>query len=134
MKSGQWITGIIVLLGVGIGGLMVATNPEPNAFEAFAIDQMKSELCPQVPLGLAKQCPQLVEENQEQVKAFIRGNTQRQNYWLFSYYQTQLSLRSVVPDSMSPVLSALPIPTGYDLETIGVLGQFYVYRTESKRF
>lgn len=113
---------------------MVATNPEPNAFEAFAIDQMKSELCPQVPLGLAKQCPRLVEENQEQVKAFIRGNTQRQNYWLFSYYQTQLSLRSVVPDSMSPVLSALPIPTGYDLETIGVLGQFYVYRTESKRF
>ncbi|MBD2329886.1 DUF4359 domain-containing protein [Alkalinema sp. FACHB-956] len=134
MKAGQWITGVSVLVGLGIGALMVATNPEPSSFEAFAIDQMKSELCPQVPLGLAKQCPRLVEENQEQVKAFIRGNTQRQNYWFFSAYQTQLSLRSVVPNEMSPLLSALPIPTGYDLETIGVLGQFYVYRTESKRF
>lgn len=133
MKTWQWVTAGLTLGVVGLGALLAATNPGEETFESFAIGQMKSQLCPQVPLGLAKQCPRLVDENQAQVKRFIRSNTQRQDYVLFTHYQTQLSLRSVVPDSVSPLLSALPIPTGYELEAIGVLGQFYVYRTESKR-
>lgn len=132
MKGCLW--GLGLTIGVGaLGALMVSTNPSPDEFEAYALEQMKSQLCKQVPAGFGKECPGFLEQNKVSVKKMIRENTQRRDYYFFSRYQTSLSLRSVLPQDVMPFLSLMPIPTGYDLETIGIFGNFYIYQAQSKQ-
>lgn len=116
-----------------MGALMVSTNPSPEQFEVYALEQMKTELCRQIPAGLEKQCPRFLEENKASVKRMIHENTQRRDYYFFSRYQTSLSLRSVLPPGVMPFLALMPIPSGYDLETVGILGNFYIYQAQSKQ-
>ena len=104
MPKWKIIIGVGFLLG-GLGALLACTYPKVDAFESFAIDQVKSELCPQVPLGLAKDCPRLVDENQPMLKGWIRSNTQSQNYGLFTQYETTLSVRELVPEPARPLLA-----------------------------
>ena len=122
------------MIGVGaLGALMVSTDPSPDEFEAYALEQMKTKLCTKVPAGFGKECPRFLEENKVSVKEMIRENTQRRDYYFFSYYKTSLSLRSVLPQDVMPLLSLMPIPTGYDLETVGIFGNFYIYQAQSKQ-
>ncbi len=132
MKGCLWRLGLTIGVGA-LGALMVSTNPSPDEFEAYALEQMKTELCKQVPAGFGKECPGFLEQNKVSVKKMIRENTQRRDYYLFSRYQTSLSLRSVLPQDVMPFLSLMPIPTGYDLETIGIFGNFYTYQAQSKQ-
>jgi Domain of unknown function (DUF4359) len=129
MKGWQIISALGI---VGIGALFAATNPPPSAFETFAIDQVKVELCPKVPLGLAKDCPRFVDENQPPLREWIGKNTQQQNYGLFSRYETSLSVRELVPEGLRPALALMPLPGTYRLSAIGVMGRFIIYRTQSK--
>ena len=132
MKGCLWGLGLTIAVG-GLGALMVSTNPGPDEFETYALGQMKTELCTRVPAGFGKECPRFLEENKTSVKEMIRQNTQRRDYYFFSRYQTSLSLRSVLPQEAMPLLSLMPIPTGYDLETIGIFGNFYIYQARSKQ-
>lgn len=131
---GKWtiVAGFSVVLG-GLGALLAYTNPTNEAFETYAIEQVKRELCPQVPLGLAQDCPRLVDENQETLKGWIRRNTESQNFGLFSQYETTLSVRELVPEPARPFLGLMPLPEAYRLRTIGVLGRFVIYGAESRR-
>ena len=132
MKGCLW--GLGLMIGVGaLGALMVSTDPSPDEFEAYALEQMKTKLCMKVPAGFGKECPRFLEENKVSVKEMIRENTQRRDYYFFSYYKTSLSLRSVLPQDVMPLLSLMPIPTGYDLETVGIFGNFYIYQAQSKQ-
>jgi hypothetical protein len=132
MKGCLW--GLGLTIGVGaLGALMASTNPGQDEFESYALGQMKTELCARVPMGFGKDCPRFLDENQTSVKEMIRKNTQRKDYYFFSQYQTQLSLRSILPEGAMPLLSLVPIPTGYDLETVGVFGNFYIYQAQSKK-
>ncbi len=132
MKGCLWGLGLTIGVG-GLGALMVSTNPGPDEFETYALGQMKTELCAKVPAGFGKECPRFLEENKEEVKQIIRRNTHRRDYYLFSHYQTSLSLRSVLPQDVMPFLSLMPIPTGYDLETVGIFDNFYIYHAQSKQ-
>jgi hypothetical protein len=132
MTKWRWIAGIAIGLG-GLGALLAWTNPQADAFESFALDRVKVELCPQVPLGLANDCPRLVEENQTMLKGWVRQNTSRQNYGLFSQYETTLSVRELIPEPARPFASLMPLPPSYRLRTIGVLGRFVVYGVQSER-
>ncbi|MBE9030060.1 DUF4359 domain-containing protein [filamentous cyanobacterium LEGE 11480] len=132
MAKWQIIVGGVGVLA-GLGALCFWTNPKSEAFETFAIERVKDELCPQVPLGLAKDCPRLVDENQPMLKGWIRQNTQTQNYGLFTQYETTLSVRELVPEPARPFLGLVPLPESYRLRTIGVLGRFVIYGAESPR-
>jgi Domain of unknown function (DUF4359) len=117
---------------LGLGGLLVGTNPSVEAFEAFTIDKVKTELCPQVPLGLAQDCPRLVDQNQTPLKEWIRKNTKSQNYGLFTQYETNLSVRELIPAGARPFLSFMPLPANYRLQSIGILGRFVIYGAKSE--
>jgi Domain of unknown function (DUF4359) len=131
MAKWQIVGGLMIAVGA-IGALLAGTNPAPEAFESFALDRVKSELCPQVPLGLAADCPRLVDENQPMLKGWIRQNTQAQSYGLFTQYETTLSVRDLVPEPARPFLALMPLPRNYRLRTIGVLGRFVIYGAQSE--
>lgn len=127
------LSGILVCAAIGgLGILLNVTNPSQADYETFALQQMTLELCPKVPV-FGKDCPRFLDENQEEVKSIVRKHTRRHDYGVFSRYETHLSLRSILPGEALPFLSMLPIATGYDLETVGVLGNFYIYQAKEKQ-
>ena len=128
-----YFAGILVCATIaGVGFLLNAMNPGQDEFETFALAQMKQELCPKVPV-FGKDCPKFMDEDKVQVKEIVRQNTRREDFGLFSRYQTQLSLRSIVPPEAVPFLSILPMATSYDLATVGVMGRFYIYQAKEEK-
>lgn len=125
MKTSQILLGVMGLAVLGIAGVMVVTNPDEAAFGEFALEQVKTQGCKEVPQIIRQQCPQFVQENQAQVKKLIVQSTERQNYGLFSLYRTNLSTRSIIPDL--PVFLDVP---AFQLETVGMMGRFYIYQAE----
>lgn len=111
------------LILLGFGGVMAVTNPGQIAYEHYASDRLSSYLKEDVCMGiggkgdfigvLRGQCKNLVDTGQPQIKEIINQTTKRQNFFLFSIYQTELSLPSPVPS--------------YQFETIGFLQNFYTY-------
>lgn len=128
MKTFQLLLGGLGLGVLGLAGVMAVTNPDETAFGDFALEQVKTQGCKEVPQLIRQQCPQFVQENQAQVKKLIAQNTERQNYGLFSLYRTNLSTRSIVPDL--PAFLDLP---AFQLETVGMMGKFYIYQAEEIR-
>jgi hypothetical protein len=125
MKTSQIFLSVVGVGLLGLAGLMAVTNPDERAFGEFALVQVKVQGCKEVPKFLREQCPQFIQDNQGQVKKLILQSTDRQNYGLFSVYQTNLSTRSIVPDL--PIFLDLP---AFQLETVGLMGKFYIYQAE----
>lgn len=117
----RWFGGAIL---VTFGGLSVFTNPNNNAYEQYATEQLsvylKENVCTKVsqPLSglLQSHCKTLVDTGRPQIQELIAQQTTRQNYLLFSVYKTELSLPS-------------PIPT-YQFGTFGAFQNFYTYEAE----
>lgn len=113
-------TGVTLM---SFGGVMAVTNPGQVAYEQYAASELttylKEDVCMQIEgLGdfqgvLRSQCKNLVDTGRPQLRQVIAQTTKRQNFLLFSIYQTELLLPSPVPS--------------YQFETIGVLQNFYIY-------
>lgn len=127
-----------LLLGaaaIGVGAAMAATNPSQSAYEEYATQQLtlylSDNVCSKAPsfLGnsLQEQCVALVNDNQAQLKTIISSNTERQNYFLFSVYKTDLSASEFLPPFLSP-----SVPS-YHVETVGAFQQFRIYKAEQIR-
>ncbi len=109
---------------IGLGTSMVLTNPGQRDYESYATDTLttylKQEVCPQASGGLgsflASNCKTLVDTGKPHIKKVIAKKTLRQNYLLFSIYETELLLPSPVPN--------------YEFGTIGVFQQFYTYQAD----
>lgn len=116
------IAGGCILLGVS--GLLAATNPGQTAYDDFAtqaaIAYLKTEACAKAPavFGLQKLCQSELEANQAKIKQIIRDGTQRRNFVMFSLYTTDLSISADLPS--------------YHVESVGILGQFILYKTEKR--
>lgn len=115
-------TGGIVLAGLGVA--MALTNPGQNAYEHYASqtlnDYLKENVCTQFPSGLSQflesQCYFLVDTARPQLSQIIARNTKRQNFIVFSLYQTDLFIPSALPN--------------YQVKTVGVFQNFYTYEAE----
>jgi len=100
--------------------MLVVTNPDSAAYQSHATeslttylsDQVCRQLPPNAELLLGNQCQSLVAVNQLALADMVARQTQRQNYGLFSIYQTTLAL------------PGLPMLPAYRVQTIAVLGRF----------
>jgi hypothetical protein len=126
MKMSRLIAGVFGVVVLGTGVALAATNPKQEAFEAFALERIREDACKELPLGLDQQCPKFVDDNRAELKKIITQNTERRDFWIFSYYETNLSVRSLVPQ-----LSLLPLPA-YHFETVGLFGKFYLYEAKKR--
>ncbi len=128
MKTSQ-IIGLALGLGIiGLGAVMAATNPDEAAFEKFALEQVQTHGCKEVPQIVRERCPEFVHDNQAQVKKLIMQDTRRENYGLFSIYHTNLTARSILPEL--PLFLDLP---AFKLETVAMFGKFYIYETKKQK-
>ena len=105
-----------------LGVTMALTNPSPDIYEEYAVEQLstylKNEGCTQVPViwgnSLKRQCKTLVDKNRPQIEQLVSQTTQRQNFIVFSIYRTNLEVGSFLPV--------------YRFETLGVFQKFYIYK------
>ncbi len=112
----------ICKLGLIISGsILVITNPGSGNYEAYASERLnaylKDDVCGELTKKLRNPCLVLVDIARPQLNQAIANQTQRQNFLLFSIYQTDLSIPSEIPD--------------YHFETLGIFDQFYTYRAET---
>ena len=113
----------ILFLAIVTGGL-VATNPDPEAYELYAREQaeifVNEEVCDELPEGLGDllsgQCPELIQALEPTVEALIRDRTKRLNLGVASIYRTSFGFQE------------LPMLPRYEVETVGILGRFITYR------
>ncbi|MEL6496509.1 MAG: DUF4359 domain-containing protein [Cyanobacteria bacterium J06623_7] len=116
--------GIVGAVLGGIGAIAVVTNPGEAGYQQYTDAKIKTELkdriCTQVAedLGvwLEGQCHILIGTASPYLAEAIAEQTERQNLYLFSIYQADLTLPT-------------PLPT-YRVATIGVFGNYYTYQAE----
>lgn len=109
---------------IALGGVMTVTNPGSEAYQEYATEKLtiylKENVCSDISeqLGnfLETYCTALVDTGRPQIGEIIAQTTQRQNYLLFSIYETELAIASPLP--------------GYRVQTVGVLQNFYIYQIE----
>ncbi len=126
------VVGGVALVGVGVA--MAVSNPTQAVYEDYATQQMISygqeNICPKAPTFLGNslqgQCSSLLNSHQPEIKQIISQSTQRQNYILFSLYQTDFSISTLVP-----FLPANVLPS-YHFQAVGVFGNFYVYQSQKR--
>ena len=113
---------IALTVGLLSMGLMAVTNPHQADYEEFATQELmlyaEENLCDQAPLGLSGQCQGFLYSNRSQIRRLITQGTRRRNYGLFSLYQTDLSISSLVP--------------AYRVEAIGILDHFLIYKVKQQ--
>jgi len=124
MNTKLTVGGMII---AGVGMILALSNPGQKAYEEYATEKLnqylKEEVCvgaPQLGGGdfLRNQCYTLVDTSSPQIKQLIARKTQRNNFLVFSIYETDLSL-------------AAPLPS-YHFGTIGILQNFYLYEAEKR--
>lgn len=115
------VSGIILF---GIGAIAFLTNPGEQKYKKYAHatiqTKLKDEVCSQAgqDLGpwLEGQCHIIITTASPYLAEVINQQTERQNFLLFSIYQADLSLPSPLPK--------------YRLQTMGILGNFYIYQAK----
>ncbi|MDY7014270.1 MAG: DUF4359 domain-containing protein [Cyanobacteriota bacterium] len=127
MKASQIAIALGGITLVGLAAGMAITNPSSSDYESFATEHLtqylKDNACQKLPSelgGVGQQWCQalgntVVDTGRPQLQQLIANQTQRSNFILFSVYRTRLALGPFPP---------------YEFETLGILQQFYTYRTE----
>jgi hypothetical protein len=104
--------------------ILIVTNPGSNQYEIYASSKLtnylKTNLCSQVTEQVSKQlrttCHVLIDTARPQITIALQKNTQQKNFFLFSIYQTHLTISPITPE--------------YHFETIGILNRFFTYQME----
>ncbi|MFW6296397.1 MAG: DUF4359 domain-containing protein [Halothece sp.] len=113
----------IGILGiVGMGLILIFTNPNSDRYRNHLSQEISTNLqedfCAEAPSAfghlLQRQCDSLVENQESQLKNIIDYSTQRNNYLLFSIYETEVA-----------VINGLP---HYQAKSIGLLNHFWIYQ------
>jgi hypothetical protein len=118
----QWqIVLLSTLATLGVGGLMFLTNPEQQAYEEYAVEQLGNQArakCDLAPSGLGVlfqgTCQVAIDNFKPQLRTLVSESSNRQNLVLFSIYRSNLSI---------PVVNL-----GVKVESIGIFNRFYTYK------
>jgi Domain of unknown function (DUF4359) len=109
-----------LLLGVAIG--LVVTNPTHAAYETYAVEQITNlakEQCNRAPskygILLQEPCRTAIEVFKPHLGLLVLANTQRHNWYFVSFYRSDISIPAANFNGQ--------------LETIGILNNFYTYKT-----
>ncbi len=96
------------MAGLGaLAAVLIITNPSQDRYNTFAVETLQNEVrssfCQTKDLDswlgdlggvLGDICENAIAQGriigEEDLKEFIQDNTQRQNYWVFSLYTTQI--------------------------------------------
>ena len=101
-------------------GIMIVTNPSKVKYEQYADralnSYLKDRVCQEIKEVLTNPCGILVELARPQLAMAIAKETQRKNFVIFSIYQTDLSIPSILPE--------------YQFETVAILDYFYTYQAD----
>jgi hypothetical protein len=128
---------------LGLAGVLGVTNPRQDAYERFATDlalkYLDQEVCqkdwPLVGQSLQGDCQKMTgsPEFHDRIQALIAQKTQRDNFGLFSRYQTELQPAELLPGELvtwlPPSLLGSVVPR-YRVEAIGAFSQFQVVNAE----
>jgi len=126
MKALTIITSVAAAGVAVLGVTMAKTNPEQPEYEEYAVQRLtkylQSDVCKKTPNFLENlvhlNCEKLVESANPQIREIISSTTQRQNFFIFSIYRTELKLNSWMPS--------------YKFESVGALNQFYTYTAQQQ--
>lgn len=118
------LTGIGGIITIGLGIMMYLTNPGSQSYQKYADRaleaRLQKEVCDREALELGEwlkaYCHTLISTASPQLAKVVSQQTKRQNFILFSIYQTDLPTPTPFPD--------------YHIETIGILGNFFTYQAE----
>ncbi|MEO1671047.1 MAG: DUF4359 domain-containing protein [Cyanobacteria bacterium J06631_2] len=116
--------GIAAIIAGMIGAIALATNPGEMGYRQYVDAKIKTELkdrvCAQVAADLGvwleSQCHILISTASPHLAEAIATQTERENFYLFSLYQGNLSLPTPLPK--------------YQVATIGIFGNYYTYKAE----
>jgi hypothetical protein len=121
MKKSTIALSILGIAVVGLGGAMAVTNPKESAYEEYATEQLTQYLdenvCAEAGF-LKEQCTRLLESGRSKLQQEIAKQTQTQNWFIFTIYQTELSV------------SFLPFVPSYHVETLGAFNSFHIYKIQ----
>ena len=107
-----------LLPAAGAAAALIATNPGPAEFEAYAGEQLveliSGELCQAAGLPLAvhllvRDCPQLIRSQRAVLGRLAAQATQRTDLGLFSLYVTEIGGQEVLPGLQIPRLRAVTL-------------------------
>jgi hypothetical protein len=125
--------GLVTAALVGLGLVMVVTNPSSDHYADYAVSQIQNyqnDICQTnisiFGTSLQNECKSLISNNSNHIKQVISQTSDRQNMLLFSIYKTDLSVSKLIPNLPSNV------GPGYRFETIGAFGNFLTYQVEAK--
>lgn len=118
---GLWFGGFAL---IALAAAMGLSNPPLSAYERYATIRLTNyandQLCVGLPaelqMLLGDKCTELLQQHQELVAEMVRSQTQRNNYWFFSLYQTTLAL------------PGLPMLPQYQVRTVGIFGHFLTFQ------
>ncbi|MBE9216550.1 DUF4359 domain-containing protein [Plectonema cf. radiosum LEGE 06105] len=116
--------GVAALIALGV--VMASTNPSRTEYEEYAAQRLneyiKEEGCSKTPKLLDNlikfNCANLIDSLNPQIKQIINASTQQRDYLLFSIYETDLQINSLIPS--------------YKFETVGALDNFFTYKAEKE--
>ncbi len=109
---------------------LAATNPNGQAFEAFAAERLTAllseELCgtnglPMLARLMIRDCPGLVASQRDALGRLALAHTRRRNLVLLSLYRTELQGQAL--------LGLLQVPD-YSALTLGMAGRFLILHSE----
>ncbi|NJR39015.1 MAG: DUF4359 domain-containing protein [Leptolyngbyaceae cyanobacterium CSU_1_4] len=127
MKTGLYLVSMVV---VGLGVAMAVTNPSQASYEEYAAQQLSAYLrdntCANAGELLKNGCNQLLNENQSEIKELISANTQRQNYGIVSFYQTNLSVGQLLPSFLDNLVPS------YHFKTVGIFNNFQILEAKKQ--
>ena len=122
MKGLRSIATIGGVLLVGFGVATAVTNPGREGYERYAAERLgtflKTEGCQKLPFG-KEQCENEIDKRETDLQNLVASNTQRQNFLLFSVYQTELSL-------------GLPFIPSYRFKTFAAFQSFYMFEAKKQ--
>lgn len=126
MRLSTIMTYVVAVGLVVLGVTMAKTNPSQAEYEEYAMQRLtkylKSDVCKKTPKMLENliklDCDKLVDSASPQVRELVAATTQRQDFIIFSIYQTDLKLNSWLPS--------------YTFESVGAFENFYTYSAEQQ--